>query len=133
MSIPIRSRKLEKIWWYRGYKCAIVLSRTILGNFRCGYVRVTRFHTAFEDDYQIMPKTSIHEGLTDSWYCLPKNKMSLWNRFINWFEWKIRFSWWFGFDCAHAVDELDPKNIDFCITQCEGLVDDLILMQKGEL
>jgi len=129
----MRSIRLEKIWWYRGYKCAVILTRTREENWRCGYVRVTRFHNAFEEDYELMPKTSIHEGLSDSGYDLPFQRASVWQKFLNWLGGKFKLTWWFGFDCAHAVDEGNPKDIDFCIKECEGLVDDLILMQKGEL
>lgn len=39
--------------------------------------------------------------------------------------------WWFGYDCAHACDEDDPKDLSYCEAECESLATQLWLIHKN--
>jgi hypothetical protein len=34
---------------------------------------------------------------------------------------EYKFRWWIGFDCAHAGDTLENRDLNFCIKECESL------------
>ena len=38
--------------------------------------------------------------------------------------------WWFGFDCAHAGDTKDICNLDYCVAECNSLVDQILEVEK---
>ena len=104
---------IEKIWITKAGLIAMVL-KTSVGH-RCGYVAVKKEHDFFALPYQMMnarldclTDIDCHMGITFA------------DKFF-----KDDELWWFGFDCCHGVDLLNPKDLDFCILNCESLSDTL--------
>ena len=96
------------------YKCVIVEQPM---GFLCGYVLVPYWHPAFGKDYDDIP-IKCHGGLTYASHdLLGKNYRA----------------WFIGFDCDHADDFENPKDVDYCIGECKDIVRQLIAMENEEL
>lgn len=93
------SYKVERDFVAHGLRCVVILGS--LG-FRCGYVEVLPGHPLFGVDYNAdgphSPEmlVSCHGGLTyssgDAGQPYPVESSG----------------WWFGFDCGHAGDAVEP-------------------------
>ena len=110
-------RKVETIFHYKNY-CCVILSLeadSALSVFQdhyperylCGYVKVPYWHPMFEKHYNDIP-IRCYGGLTFSDRTLLGTN---------------KHGWWIGFDCAHADDAVNPKDINFVIQECKNIVD----------
>lgn len=100
---------IEKQWKYKDYECLITYaSNSCFEDYRCGYV------VLMDDDYINTQNISCHGGVTCyGWHDrLGKSVV--------------------GFDCAHYGDTLEICTLDYCIQQCESIVDQLLTLNKGE-
>lgn len=97
-----RSYVVEKIFDYKGYKCAVVMQD--MGH-RCGYVGVPKGHELYGKDYTDID-IECHGGLTYSTFEVGSSYPIQEDNEL----------WWFGWDYAHYGDGLDfdgiAKNFD---------------------
>lgn len=94
---------IEKEWEYKGYKCIITYCHMpVLEDYRCGYVVLNKNISLDTDDI------NCHGGITFYGYHDRLNLSVI------------------GFDCAHYGDSLDVCTLDFCISECESIVKQLI-------
>jgi hypothetical protein len=82
-------------WRYRGLLCEVILNKSEMSEWYCGYVAVERMHPYWGKNYDAaaLSEIDIHGGLTFS------------SRGEKGSRWKNRKLWWLGFDCSHAWDE----------------------------
>jgi len=94
MCLPVKPFKIEREWKHAGLDCAVTLNRE--AGFRCGYVRVPPTHPAHGKHYDLVD-VDVHGGLTfaDIEPCAHDDGTG----------------WWFGFDCGHLGDALNPPRI----------------------
>lgn len=91
----------DKIQWAdeaTGLPCLIVRNLNVTGAL-CGYVGVDKDHPYFESNYSNVD-VEAHGGLTYSNKCQP-NPDGVCHKVEKGEDDNI---WWFGFDCAHALD-----------------------------
>jgi len=140
-------RKVVKLWTTKSNHEAVITLITpntdILLPWFCGYVGLTSDHPLYEansrvtvsflklsdingqgigkrgpipflfspikNGEEICPDTyfDVHGSITYSGVAID-NK---WNQSL----------WWFGFDCGHAEDMDNPKNLNYVISECESL------------
>jgi len=82
---------LVKDWMYKNLRCMVVLRRTSIMEWYCGYVAVPSGHPDWGKGYEEVD-VEVHGGLTFSGQGKPGSL------------WEDKQLWWFGFDCAHAED-----------------------------
>jgi len=111
---------VEKDWITEAGLRAVVLAVQFepgVFHHRCGYVAVTPDHPFYGKSYSsIDAEIDVHGGLTFSSAACHEN-------------YPVDSSedlWWFGFDCAHAFDRLEPKSLSYVICECEHLAKQLI-------
>lgn len=97
---PILKEQDRVVFKAHGFDCLIV--RGPLGAW-CGYVGLPPSHPMHGKHYDV-PQVQIHGGLTYSEFChatICHNPLAG----------EIDQMWWFGFDCAHAFDEVPSMRI----------------------
>ena len=133
---------VEKTFNYKGFECRVLFMKA---GHRCGYVKIPATHSMCDSSYEEYNEAiTCHGGIT-----------YLNTYLIN--EDCPDGSKWIGFDCNHITDdkdiesmktyfpgtelEFDPrirdirasvKTLEFCINQCERIVDQIAEM-PGEL
>ena len=115
-------RNIESIFFYKGYQCAIISFKTdpalflfqneCPNKYYCGYVKVPFWHPAYKVNYNNLD-IQCHGGLSYS-----DEKLIGVNG----------IGWWIGFDCAHAEDTYNPKDINFVVKECKKISDQLMEM-----
>ena len=118
-------RILKDSFKYKGYQCAIIefsnndklsmFQNYFPSRYLCGYVAIPYWHSAYEEDYKDL-RINCHGGLTFSGHNLMGQHYP---------------SWWIGFDCAHADDISNPKNVEFVKKLCRNIVNQLITMEEN--
>lgn len=99
------------------------------------------------------PNFSVHGGITFTDHNIYGHMKTLKQWFQLLLEERIKKVWWIGFDTGHTFEELpilyarddhheveqrlhgaasNMKDIEYCVDECQALVDDLILVKKGE-
>ena len=131
--------EVEKAWLTKAGLTAVA-TVTILGgkqHHRCGYVGIPAdsFLAGLHYDNELLD-VSVHGGLTYS-----KRTEYINNYPID------STDWFFGFDCAHCEDGIiDPteqdymygygkgiaKSLDFVVTECESLAEQLAKILSGD-
>ena len=133
--------EVEKTWVTKAGLTAVA-TIIILGgkqHHRCGYVGVPADSLLFKINYASnkLAEISVHGGLTYSTQGHDiKNSYPI-----------DSTDWFFGFDCAHCDDgiielsEYDlkfylnqspPKSLDFVVTECESLAEQLAKILSGD-
>ncbi len=111
---------IEKEWTTQ----AGLVARCLKSRHRCGYVAVPVGHPLYgvrysDDDGRRSLEQVIdcHGGLTfsDTHDHIDKKDTR----------------WWFGFECAHADDILNPKSLAFVERECESLAEQIVEMSKA--
>lgn len=96
----------DKIEWRdeaTGLPCLIVRSRS---SALCGYVGIPQTHHLHGIDYTEMDDIDVHGGLTFSDHCDPRgdeNPHLICHVPLLGEDDRV---WWFGFDCAHFMDQV---------------------------
>ena len=110
---------IEKDWFDGEYRAIVVMTST---GWRCGYVGIPKEHKAFGIDYytfdaplenqviQAVNNIEVHGGLTYA-----NNGVANIND----------GRWYFGYDCAHYNDTLEKCTLEYCINECENLIEQL--------
>lgn len=133
---------IEKDWYHKDFRCVVIISDF---GTRCGYVGVERDNLWFgkycnEDvkyknkQIKIQSLVNVYGGITYSGGGIES-------------DYPVKSNlWWFGFDCIHPGDARDInfiknkrlieiycrfnegviRDLDFCIKQCEGMVNQII-------
>ena len=129
--------KIEKTWKYRGYVCEVI--GTYMGH-RCGYVGVPEGHFTNEWSDEDLYVINVHGGVT---FHGKRNVTEY--KDLN----------WIGFDCGHYRDgkdvslmdeynvkmyeknrdlyEGEVRTLEFCVRECESMVDQLLLLTPKTL
>jgi len=150
--------EVEKEFKYIGYTYVVI--RMIQGylKHRCGYVAIDESHPLYKYNYgdkteflgelvnndEIMKKDTGKRGVVPM-FCWDGDKQKLAPEIFFSVHGGITYSgksdtypiknkklWWFGFDCAHAGDETEDggQSLEYCITECKNLIDQLDIVKK---
>jgi len=148
------SYTIDKDYIYNGLRCVIITAGHS-DNHHCGYVGVSKesilYGIDYNEDAEILQNPELLEKLKKS---TPDKRGIL--SYAFWEGEKIQLQilfnvhgsltfsdggdkpnypiesnlWWFGFDCAHAGDTKDVCNLDYCISECNSLVDQILELEK---
>lgn len=112
---------IEKRWVYKDHLCLIILrdcgyTGFKSTNYRCGYVVLNEYEKSDFSFYE--NNINVYGGITfadslDS--ILSDEQQTLFDP--NLFA--------IGFDCLHYEDRENPKSLEFCVHECEQIVDQL--------
>ena len=99
----MKSRTIEKQWEYKGYECIVTYTpQQVIEDYRCGYVCL------HDNDVINSNKIGCHGGIT-------------------WFGYHDEFEKsCIGFDCAHYGDTLAKCTLEYCVEECEKIVDQIL-------
>lgn len=103
--------KLERVSWYKDLPFFVIEVTIKVSHgeqsWRCGYVGVPKDHPLFGEDYN-KPNVEVHGGLT---YAAGESVISD----------LLPGYWWFGFDCNHADDFINPKTLSYATLEAYSL------------
>lgn len=103
-----REWSIEKEWEYKGYECIVTYAlNAYCTGFRCGYV-VLKDKEYVEDDL-----IGCHGGVTWHGYHDRLGKTVI------------------GFDCAHYGDTLDNCTLEYCMGECESIVEQILKLKEN--
>lgn len=148
------SYTVDKDYVYNGLRC-VIISADWGQKHHCGYVGVSKESPLYEIKYnegaEILQKPELLERLKES---APGKRgilsYAFWDgenlqlQILFNVHGSLTFSdgndnsnypvesdlWWFGFDCAHTGDTKDICNLDYCINECNFLVNQILELEK---
>lgn len=121
---------LDKLWTYRDRECVVVKNYANENDsWRCGYILLKKGDPGFRHKRDLNALKA-HKGITFTSETIYIYQAPWYTRLRWWFLSKIGFTYWIGFDCDHEEDHNDEKSLDFCVDQCQAMVDDIHLIRK---
>lgn len=116
----MKKHELEATFSYKGFNCVVVKigldwnHRCMLSPWRCGYVELKEENKGLtEDDVECL--IDCHGGITfygtREFYGLGLS---------------------IGFDCNHLGDSLETCSLEYCISQCKKIADQLDILANGD-
>lgn len=98
---------IEKRWSYKGYDCIVTYTETETMAWRCGYVVIGKTKGINTESIKC------HGGITCAEHHYKLNEFVI------------------GFDCAHWGDSTDVCTLDYCISECESIVEQILEVTKN--